>query len=53
MTGAGGLLQAIVFGYAGIDITENGITQTASSLPHGIKSVTVRTPHGIFTRTNR
>lgn len=52
MTGAGGLLQAIIFGYAGIDITSEGVRQVPSSLPSTVKKVTVTTPHGTFTRSH-
>lgn len=50
MTAAGGLLQAIIFGYCGLEITDNGIKQLPSTLPKGIKSVTVTTPAGIYQR---
>lgn len=53
MTGAGGLLQAIIFGYAGIDITPEGLTRLPSALPATIRSVTVTTPAGTFRRDNR
>lgn len=51
LTGAGGLLQAILMGYLGLDITDEGIRQLPSSLPEGVRSVTAVTPHGTFTRT--
>ncbi len=50
MTAAGGLLQAIVFGYCGLEITDKGIEQLPSTLPKGIKSVTVTTPAGTYQR---
>lgn len=52
MTGAGGLLQAIIFGYAGIDITSEGVRQIPSSLPSTVEKVTVTTPHGTFIRSH-
>ena len=33
MTGAGGLLQAVLFGFGGLTIDEDGIRQLPSSLP--------------------
>lgn len=51
VTGAGGLLQAVLMGYLGIDITAQGIRQVPSSLPPGIRSITAVTPHGTFTRS--
>lgn len=52
VTGAGGLLQALVFGLAGVDVDmeAGGIRQLPSSLPAGIKSVTVHTPNGEYIR---
>jgi trehalose/maltose hydrolase-like predicted phosphorylase len=40
-TGAGGLLQAVLMGFGGIDITSKGITQTRSVLPKNWKSLTI------------
>lgn len=51
LTGAGGLLQAILMGYLGLDITEGGIRQSSASLPSGIRKITAVTPHGTFTRS--
>lgn len=53
ITGAGGLLQAVLMGYLGLDITTDGIRQIPSSLPPGVTSLTAVTPHGTFTRHNR
>lgn len=53
-TGAGGLLQALIFGYAGLDIDttgEQGIVTRKGSLPASIKSITVTTPTDTFTVT--
>lgn len=44
MTAAGGLIQAILFGYAGYDITPAGITANPRPLPSAIKSIIVRRP---------
>lgn len=40
-TGGGSLLQTVIFGFAGIDITENGIIQVPSVLPKGWKKLTI------------
>ncbi|KAK8844288.1 hypothetical protein M9Y10_024499 [Tritrichomonas musculus] len=40
-TGAGALLQAVIFGFAGLEITENGIIQKPSVLPKGWKKLTI------------
>lgn len=47
MTGAGGLLQSILFGFAGFDITDNGIVQRPEGISlkgTGIKNIIVTTP---------
>ena len=41
MTGAGGLLQAVIFGFGGLEITPSGIVQHPTVLPKGIKSLTI------------
>lgn len=40
-TGAGGLLQAVIHGFCGLQVTENGIIQVPSVLPKHWKRVTV------------
>ena len=50
LTGAGAMLQGIIFGLAGVDINDSGIVQVESTLPAGVESVTVTTPSGEFTR---
>ncbi|MGI4805755.1 MAG: glycosyl hydrolase family 95 catalytic domain-containing protein, partial [Janthinobacterium lividum] len=40
-TGAGGILQSLLMGFGGLDITPNGITQVKSKLPAKWKSVTL------------
>lgn len=37
LTGAGGLLQALVFGYGGYDITDHGVVQNKPPLPIVVK----------------
>ncbi len=39
MTGAGGLLQTILFGFDGLEITDRGLVQTHAQLPRGWKSL--------------
>jgi len=40
-TGAGGLIQSMLMGFGGLDITPKGIVQLKSALPKGWKSVTI------------
>ncbi len=40
-TGAGGILQSLLMGFGGLDITPNGIVQIKSKLPAKWKSVTL------------
>ena len=40
-TGAGGILQSVLMGFAGLDITNTGIQQIHSVLPQGWKKITV------------
>ena len=40
-TGAGGFLQSVLFGFGGLDITPQGITQLKTSLPKQWKSLTL------------
>lgn len=40
-TGAGGILQAVMMGFGGLDITSSGITQVKSVLPKPWKSLTI------------
>jgi protein-glucosylgalactosylhydroxylysine glucosidase len=40
-TGAGGILQAVIMGFGGLDIRSTGIVQTPSSLPSGWKKLTI------------
>lgn len=42
MTGAGGLLQAVINGFCGLQITDNGIEQLPSVLPAHWKKLTVK-----------
>jgi trehalose/maltose hydrolase-like predicted phosphorylase len=40
-TGAGGILQAVLMGFGGLDITEKGIVQLPSKLPSNWKRLTI------------
>jgi trehalose/maltose hydrolase-like predicted phosphorylase len=40
-TGAGGVVQALLMGFGGLDITPTGITQIKSALPPNWKSITI------------
>ncbi len=40
-TGAGGLLQAMLMGFGGLEITDKGITQVKSKLPSSWKSLVI------------
>lgn len=42
MTGYGGVLQAVINGFCGLELTDDGIRQLPSVLPKGWKSVTVK-----------
>ncbi len=44
MTGAGALLQAVIFGYGGVEITADGVSRHPVCLPSQIKSVKVCSP---------
>jgi protein-glucosylgalactosylhydroxylysine glucosidase len=41
-TGAGGMLQAIIFGFGGLQITDKGIVQFKSALPSKWKSLQIK-----------
>jgi trehalose/maltose hydrolase-like predicted phosphorylase len=40
-TGLGGILQSVIFGFAGVEITPEGIIQLPTKLPSHWKSLTV------------
>ncbi len=41
-TGAGGFLQAVIFGFGGLQITDNGIIQNKSKTPKNWKSLKLK-----------
>ncbi len=49
-TGAGGILQAVIMGFGGVEITPDGITQIKTVLPKGWKKLTL-TGIGIYKQT--
>jgi hypothetical protein len=40
-TGAGGILQSVLMGFGGLEITPQGIIQIKSALPSAWKSLTI------------
>jgi trehalose/maltose hydrolase-like predicted phosphorylase len=40
-TGAGGILQSLIMGFGGLDITSSGIRQVPSKLPSGWKKISI------------
>ena len=40
-TGAGGMLQAVIFGFGGLEITDTGVIQKEGRLPKAWKSLTI------------
>ena len=46
LTGAGGVLQSMIFGFGGFDITEKGIIKIKSAIPKQWKSVTIKVKGG-------
>ncbi|MEM1216963.1 MAG: glycoside hydrolase family 65 protein, partial [Bacteroidota bacterium] len=41
-TGAGGMLQTVIFGFGGLEITDDGIQQLDTQLPKAWKSLTIK-----------
>lgn len=41
MTGAGGVLQSMVYGFGGLDIGETGVVRISTSIPNEWKKVTI------------
>jgi trehalose/maltose hydrolase-like predicted phosphorylase len=42
VTGAGGMLQTVIFGFGGLHITDDGIIQRNPILPRSWKSLTIK-----------
>ncbi|MEP6682192.1 MAG: glycoside hydrolase family 65 protein [Parafilimonas sp.] len=49
-TGAGGILQAVLMGFGGLDITPQGITQIKTAMPPQWKSLTLKSI-GVYKKT--
>ncbi len=45
-TGAGGILQSVLMGFGGLEITPKGLIQVKSTLPKNWKSLTITIPSG-------
>lgn len=41
-TGAGGMLQAVIYGFAGLDIDDSGLIQRKTVLPKNWRSITIK-----------
>ncbi len=54
MTTAGGALQALIYGFAGLEVTPNGLSQRRTKLPRAWKSITLTAigPEGRTYRVN-
>lgn len=52
LTGAGGAIQSVLFGFAGLDITDRGLVQKNGVLPQGWTKLTVTTPVKTWTVNN-
>lgn len=53
MTGAGGMLQAVLFGFGGLEITPEGLVQHNSVLPERWQSLTVRIGEKTYRRDKK
>ena len=42
LTGAGGVLQSVIFGYAGVDITDQGVTKVQTVIPEEWERVLIK-----------
>jgi hypothetical protein len=42
LTGAGGILQTVIFGFAGLDITDQGIKTIQTAIPNNWSRIIVR-----------
>ena len=53
MTGAGGMLQAVLFGFGGLEITADGLVQRPSVLPPQWKILRIKINGKIYQATNQ
>lgn len=44
LTGAGGVIQSVIFGYAGIDITDQGVVKVQTVIPNSWDRVLIKSP---------
>ena len=51
LTGAGGVLQSVIFGFRGFNIGEKGIYITNNSIPKQWKSVVIKTEATVLNQT--
>ena len=49
LTGAGGVLQSLIYGSGGYDITENGLKILKATLPTQWKSLTIKSKAKLHT----
>ncbi|MBL7751277.1 MAG: hypothetical protein JNN29_07825, partial [Chitinophagaceae bacterium] len=49
-TGAGGILQSVIMGFGGVDITPNGLGKVKSVLPPHWKSLEIRVEGKVLRR---
>ena len=49
LTGAGGVLQSLIYGFGGYDITENGLKILKATLPAQWKSLTIKSKAKLHT----
>ena len=48
LTGAGGVIQSMVFGFGGLDITDKGLVKISTAIPKEWTSVTIKTKANIL-----
>ena len=53
MTGAGGMLQAVLFGFGGLEITADGLVQRPSVLPPQWQNLRIKINGKIYQATNQ
>ena len=44
LTGAGGIIQSVIFGYAGVDITDQGVVKVQTVIPDEWSRVLIKSP---------
>ena len=51
ITGAGGVLQALLFGFGGLRITDDGLVADDAQLPDHWQGLSVKCPNGHFSKS--